>query len=79
MTQHMQEWVVLLQYRGGGLWKWNYMKDIMPGKFYIDVDMVQDTEKMTEIMLDYFEFDKSFKCSGKFDDGTTCECGSCNE
>lgn len=51
------------------------MKDIMSGKLYIYIDMVQDTEKMTEIMLDYFEFDK-FKCSGKFDDGTTCECGS---
>ena len=50
-----------------------YMKDIMSGKLYIDMDGSR-YEKMTEIMLDYFEFDK-FMCSGKFDDGTgtTCE------
>eukprot|EP01083_Nonionella_stella_P068554 182144_1 len=49
------------------------MDDIMSGEY----DPEEMTEKeATAAALEYFEINE---CSGKFEDGTTCECGLCNE
>jgi hypothetical protein len=51
-----------------------YVQDIMTGD--VDIDEYTSDEEMASILMNYFKFDK---CSGEFDDGTTCSCGLCNQ